>query len=131
MSQSLLQGVLRPTGASQVDQIAAKLSNLNVPDDSPSSTRVSSPTPGSGSGRIPVTVSNVNSAIKSKRPSRGMESSSASSSDDDELVGVVSHFLFRASSRRHPMRPDNLENLIADYPPIRFPLYHNLTRPYL
>jgi hypothetical protein len=70
MSQSLLFDVLRPTTA-QVDQIAAKLSKLNVPDDGPSSTRVPNSADFQGGGTI-------------------------DSSDDDELIGVVRLRMFAA-----------------------------------
>lgn len=57
----LLQDVLRPTNPRDVDMMAARLSKLNVPDDSPST----SPRVGS--------------------PALGIDSS-----DEDELIGVVS-----------------------------------------
>lgn len=58
---SLLQDVLRPTNPRDVDAVSSRLNKLSVPDDSPASSRVTSPTPRGGSD----------------------------SSDEDELIGVV------------------------------------------
>jgi hypothetical protein len=62
---SLLQDVLRPTNPRDVDAMAARLNKLSVPDDSPST----SPRVGS--------------------PALGIDSS-----DEDELIGVVSTRFF-------------------------------------
>ena len=63
---SLLQDVLRPANARDVDLMTNRLSKLSVPDDNPStSPRVGSPALGTDS-----------------------------SDEDDELIGVVSTFLF-------------------------------------
>jgi len=62
---SLLQDVLRPTNPRDVDLMANRLSKLSVPDDSPlSPPRVGSPALGTDS------------------------------SDEDELIGVVSTLFF-------------------------------------
>ena len=65
---SLLQDVLRPTNPRDVDLMAARLNKLSVPDDSPSS-----------SPRV-------------RSPALGIDSS-----DEDELIGVVSTVFFSLS----------------------------------
>lgn len=65
---SLLQDVLRPTNPRDVDLMAARLNKLSVPDDSPSS-----------SPRV-------------RSPALGIDSS-----DEDELIGVVSTVFFSPS----------------------------------
>lgn len=91
----MLQGVLRPSTA---DQIASKLNNLNVPDDTPPSSpkkgSASLSTPGSpkgGSAGKPL----VSVLLSPRRKGEG-KTLDSSSDDEDEVIGVVSNHSTRA-----------------------------------